>query len=200
MQLEWLSAGMHSAGLPRSKHDQGFVRLVWGLGTRAVDRVANDYPRLVALSHPLLLPSSDAKAIVRYSQHYVDLIDLKENKFKTLPVSEVLDSSYLPLRYIAQLEKDNFFETIRSRVIEGDTGRFVLTFNGLLNRTNFASNMKEILSLLENTYNMPVDMEFAVNIETPYAANPLVNIYILQCRPQAMLFSTDEEAAAYPFT
>ncbi len=178
---------------PQIKHDQGFVRLVWGLGTRAVDRVANDYPRLVALSHPLLLPSSDAKAIVRYSQHYVDLIDLKENKFKTLPVSEVLDSSYLPLRYIAQVEKDNFFETIRSRVIEGDDGRYVLTFNGLMNRTNFASNMKEILSLLENTYNMPVDMEFAVNIETPYAANPLVNIYILQCRPQAMLFSTDEE-------
>ncbi len=53
--------------------------------------------------------------------------------------------------------------------------------------------MKEILSLLEKTYNMPVDMEFAVNIETPYATNPLVNIYILQCRPQAMLFSTDEE-------
>jgi hypothetical protein len=37
---------------PQIRRDDGFLRLVWGLGTRAVDRVGNDYPRLVALSHP----------------------------------------------------------------------------------------------------------------------------------------------------
>ena len=42
---------------PQIREEDGFVRLVWGLGTRAVDRVGNDYPRLVALSHPLLRPS-----------------------------------------------------------------------------------------------------------------------------------------------
>ena len=43
---------------PQIKPEAGFVRLVWGLGTRAVDRVGNDYPRLIALSHPLLYPSN----------------------------------------------------------------------------------------------------------------------------------------------
>ncbi|MFZ3071295.1 MAG: PEP/pyruvate-binding domain-containing protein, partial [Anaerolineaceae bacterium] len=32
---------------PQIKSEDGFLRLVWGLGTRAVDRVGNDYPRLV---------------------------------------------------------------------------------------------------------------------------------------------------------
>jgi len=63
------------------KAEDGFVRLVWGLGTRAVDRVGNDYPRLVALSNPTLRPSSIAKSIRRYSQQYVDLIDLEKNEF-----------------------------------------------------------------------------------------------------------------------
>ena len=178
---------------PQIKYEQGFIRLVWGLGTRAVDRVANDYPRLIALSHPMLRPSSEAKSIVRYSQHYVDLIDLKENEFKTLPVSEVLDSTYHPLRFIAQVERDTYFETIRSRIPAEDSSRLVLTFEGLLQRTHFADLMREMISLLENTYHLPVDMEFSVQIEHPHAAKPALHINVLQCRPLATLFSTDEE-------
>jgi len=34
------------------RQEDGFLRLVFGLGTRAVDRLANDYARMVALSHP----------------------------------------------------------------------------------------------------------------------------------------------------
>jgi phosphoenolpyruvate synthase/pyruvate phosphate dikinase len=34
---------------PQIRAEDGFVRLVWGLGTRAVDRVGNDYPRVIAL-------------------------------------------------------------------------------------------------------------------------------------------------------
>jgi hypothetical protein len=71
---------------PQIRSEDGFVRLVWGLGTRAVDRVGNDYPRLIALSHPTLRPSTDARAIRYYSQQYVDVIDLHENKTKTLPI------------------------------------------------------------------------------------------------------------------
>jgi hypothetical protein len=39
---------------PQIRREDGFVRLVWGLGTRAVERVGNDFP--LALSHPLLQP------------------------------------------------------------------------------------------------------------------------------------------------
>jgi len=98
---------------PQIRRDDGFMRMVWGLGTRAVDRVGNDYPRLVALSHPLLHPESSTKAIRRYSQQYVDLIDMEENSFKTLPVSDVLHSKYPVLRYLVQADKGGYLAPLR---------------------------------------------------------------------------------------
>jgi phosphoenolpyruvate synthase/pyruvate phosphate dikinase len=48
---------------PDIRKEDGFLRMVWGLGTRAVDRLANDYTRIVALSHPRLRPESTASAV-----------------------------------------------------------------------------------------------------------------------------------------
>jgi hypothetical protein len=45
------------------RREDGFLRMVWGFGTRAVDRVSNDYPRLIALSHPQLRPEMTAEAV-----------------------------------------------------------------------------------------------------------------------------------------
>ena len=41
---------------------QGVIRLVFGLGTRAVDRVGSDYPRMIAVSNPTLRPEVGAKS------------------------------------------------------------------------------------------------------------------------------------------
>src|SRR5690606_13387210 len=76
---------------PKIKRNDGFVRLVAGMGTRAVDHVGNDYPRLVALSHPDLRAQNDPRTISTYSQHFIDVIDLQDNEFKTLPFTDVLD-------------------------------------------------------------------------------------------------------------
>ncbi len=61
---------------------RGMIRLVFGLGTRAVNRVGNDYPRMIAVSHPQLRPESGAR-IAKYSQTEVDLIDLERNELAT---------------------------------------------------------------------------------------------------------------------
>jgi len=175
---------------PQIRREDGFVRLVWGLGTRAVDRVGNDYPRLVALSHPLLRPSTDPKAIRRYSQQYVDLIDLQDNSFKTLPIHDVLKSRYPPLRYIAQMDEDGYFASLHSSVIEGDERRLVLTFEDLLRRTPFAEMMRQALHLLEANYHSPVDTEFTLNINRGDDGKTQVCITILQCRPQSHLVDT----------
>ena len=71
---------------PRLRREEGFMRLVMGLGTRAVDRMASDYPRMVNLSHPQLRPEVTRKAIRYYSQHFVDLLDLEKNQLTTLPL------------------------------------------------------------------------------------------------------------------
>jgi hypothetical protein len=177
---------------PQIRREDGFARLVWGLGTRAVDRVGNDYPRLVALSHPLLRPSTDPGSIRRYSQQYVDVIDLDKNDMVTLPIHEVLDSSYPPLRFLAQIEQDGYFASLRSRVVEGSIKNLVLTFEDLLKRTSFADRLRRLLRVLEENYNAAVDMEFTVEIENPRSSSPRVFITILQCRPQSFLMATEQ--------
>ena len=171
---------------PQIRKEDGFIRLVWGMGTRAVDRVGSDYPRIVALSHPELVPNSSTKAIRRYSQQYVDLINLEKNKFETLPIQDVLTSRYAPLRYIAQMEKDDYMVSIRSNNLGGSLDQLVLTFQGIVQRTPLADRMKRILSILEKHYHGPVDMEFAVFLTDLDQINPEVQISILQCRPQAL--------------
>jgi Pyruvate phosphate dikinase, AMP/ATP-binding domain len=177
---------------PQLRAEDGFVRLVWGLGTRAVDRVGNDYPRLIALSHPLLRPSNDPKSIRRYSQQFIDLIDLEDNSFKTLPVHDILDADYPPLRYVAQEEEEGDFLSIRSTVIKDPT-RLVLTFDELIRRTPFAERMRIILHSLENAYHSPVDLEFTLQVETDPAGKADLFITLLQCRPQSHLSETSVE-------
>src|SRR5512133_1525043 len=99
---------------PHIRREGGFVRLVWGLGTRALDTLGNDHPRLVALGHPLLHPATSPKLIKQYSQQYVDLIDLEANQLKTLPVEEVLNPRHPVLRFIAQQDDGDYLSSIRS--------------------------------------------------------------------------------------
>jgi hypothetical protein len=168
------------------------VRLVWGLGTRAVDRVGNDYPRLIALSHPLLRPSNEPKAIRRYSQQFVDAIDLEANAFVTLPVKDVLHSHYPPLRYLVQVDEDGYFTSLRSTLLPAGKHNLVLTFDEMLKRTSFAQEMALILKILENSYHAPVDMEFTVEIKGLQTGKPDVCITILQCRPQSHIKETEQ--------
>jgi hypothetical protein len=175
---------------PQIKAEDGFVRLVWGLGTRAVDRVGNDYPRVIALSHPMLRPSTNPKVIRRYSQQYVDLIDLKSNRFQTMPIHDVLKPGYPPLRYIAQMDQGGYFRAIRSRVLDGDQTNLVVTFDEFLKRTNFAETMREMLTTLENAYHQPVDVEFTLSITEVELGKPEICISLVQCRPQAQMMTT----------
>jgi hypothetical protein len=177
---------------PQIRREEGFARMVWGLGTRAVDRVGNDYPRLVALSHPLLRPSTDAKLIRRYSQQFVDLIDLEKNELLTMPIHEVLDARYPPLRYLVQLEQDGYFSSLRSSVVEGGMRSLVMTFEDLLRRTDTAERLRKILKILEEKYNSPVDLEFTLKIDNPNTVKPQICLTILQCRPQSYLVSGEQ--------
>jgi hypothetical protein len=175
---------------PQIRREDGFARLVWGLGTRAVQRTGDDYPRLVALSHPTLQPDESAEAIRHYSQQYVDLIDLQDNTFKTLPVHEVLTPGYAPLRLIAQLEQDGYFITPRMLVQSADVPRLAVTFHEFLQRTSFAAMLSRLLRLLEKHFHTSVDVEFTIQIPDPRAIKPAIQVGLLQCRPQSYLKST----------
>jgi hypothetical protein len=169
---------------PRIRQEDGFLRMVWGLGTRAVERVANDYPRMVALSHPQLRPEAGAEEIKRYSQHFVDLIDLADNQLKTLPISEVLSVDYPAVRFLASVDKGEYLQPMFSQSRDMDPQELVLTFETLLKDTTLVLLMKAILKKLERRYGGPVDIEFTVDIGSEYP-QPSLRVHLLQCRPQS---------------
>ncbi len=177
---------------PRLRREEGVVRLVLGMGTRAVDRVAEDYPRLVYLSHPQLRPEKSAEAMEHYSQHLVDAIDLERNTFVTVPVREALDLKFPALRWVASI-KDAEAETLLPLKSLGPSvtpDRLVLTFDNLLQRTDFVPLMKRVLTTLARHYEQPVDVEFAATLwpDGPDGVGrPRVELHLLQCRPQSSL-------------
>ncbi len=173
------------------RREDGFLRLVWGFGTRAVERVSNDYPRLIALSHPQLRPETTAKAIRQYAQWYIDVIDLQDNSFKTLHTLDILDRRYPYLRYIASVKRDDYLQEFVSAGSIRPGDEFILTFNGLTKDRNFINLMRSALQRLEATYGRPVDVEFIVDILPDYP-NTEYRLHVLQCRP----LSQRAEAAA----
>ncbi len=170
---------------PQIRKEDGFLRLVWGLGTRAVEASGDDQPRLVALSHPLLHPADSAQTIRLHSQHYVDLLDLETNTFTTLPVQEILTTRYPALRYIAQEDEGGFLSPLHSNMVDVD--RLVITFEDLLRRTPLAKRMRVLLATLEKYYHSPVDTEFTIRILHPETSSADIRICLLQCRPQSHL-------------
>ncbi len=167
---------------PRIRREDGFLRLVWGLGTRAVDRVDQDYPRMISLSHPQLRPETSITAVRQHAQWYVDVVDLQANAFVSLPVAQVLQADYPYLRLIASLDEGEYLQEIISSASLGDGSKFVLTFDKLTRDRNFADLMRVALKRLEKVYQTPVDMEFVVEISEENGRSHY-QLNIVQCRP-----------------
>ena len=72
--------------------EAGVLRLVFGLGTRAVDRSDDDYTRLVALNAPQRRPEANGPAPAD-SQRRVDLLDLRANRFTSERIDDVASTS-----------------------------------------------------------------------------------------------------------
>jgi hypothetical protein len=142
----------------------GMLRLVVGLGTRAVDRVEGDYPRIVSLDQPMLVPQSDPEDRRRYTQHDVDVLDVTRNVWRTVPLSDLRPQPpTLPLDLFADWRD----------------GRWDVTFERLLTRTDFAATMRRLLRTLEKAYDYPVDVEFAGT----YGSDGRLYMNLIQCRP-----------------
>jgi hypothetical protein len=169
----------------RIRREEGLVRLVWGLGTRAVDRVSKEYPRMIALSHPTLRPEMGVQEVSKYSQHLVDVLDLTGNRLETLPTYDLLSSSYPGLHLIASVNKGDYVQPLFSLLDEPDPHTLVLTFDNLIANTNFVPLMKFVLTTLEQHYQRPVDIEFAVErLGGPNSRE--LTLSLLQCRPLSL--------------
>ncbi|HSW56919.1 MAG TPA: PEP/pyruvate-binding domain-containing protein [Dehalococcoidales bacterium] len=158
---------------------KGLIRLVFGLGTRAVNRVGGDYPRMIAVSHPELRPEVGAK-ISKYSQRIVDVLNLERNQLISLPLREVLvGTDYPNLHLLVSYTEDGYLHDPAYGMVEASPENLVLTFNNLLIQTNLIEIMEELLAKLEKAWGQPVDIEFTAIIDK----DDSLRINLLQCRP-----------------
>ena len=156
----------------------GMLRLVLGLGTRAVDRVEGDYPRLAALDAPLKRPHKGFEDTRRFSQHDVDLLDINSNVLRTVSFQQLVrEGICLPLERCAVRDT----ETTGRLEERGRKGEelWLLTFDRLLGEGTFTDLMRRLLKSLEAAYQYPVDVEFTVNFDEQ--GEPRINV--VQCRP-----------------
>jgi len=164
---------------PRIQRNNGLLRLVPGLGTRAVDRVSDDFPILVSPGQPNLRVNLSTDEILRYSPSKVDVINLKTNTFETIDFEFLFKnfgSEYPIVEKIVSIYDDRNITTkpFISMDFEHDTP--VVTFEGLTDKTDFMPRMKSILDQLQASMGVPVDIEFAYDGK---------ELYILQCRAQS---------------
>lgn len=162
---------------PRIRKEDGFVRLVLGLGTRAVERSGPGYPLMVPLGNPTLTTEVTAPQVRKYSQKLVDVLNLESRRFESVPFMDLF----------REIRHPDLFQAV-SVDVEGhlapplypaqpiDVEHSCITFANFISRSPFVPLMRKILKQLETAYGRPVDVEFAWDAE---------KLFLLQCRPLA---------------
>lgn len=159
------------AWAPEINPQAGVIRLVFGLGTRAVNRSDDDYTRVIALNAPLKRPEANFDEVAQYAQRRMDYLDLEANQLVSDDfVRVVTGNEGFPI---------DLFAAEDTAAPAGGAPHRILTFDALLTQTDFVRDMHEILRVIEAAYNHPVDIEFTAN----FVNGSRYKISLLQCRP-----------------
>ena len=168
---------------PRIKREDGLLRLVPGLGTRAVDRIGDDYPILVAPGIPGLRVNITIEEIVKYSPKKVDVINLESGSFQTIDIEELLKeygNDYPASNNIFSIYKNGDISKSFFVDYQEEYNNSVVTFDGLIKNTTFVKDIHTILNTLKKSLGHPIDIEFASDGD---------DLYLLQCRTQSLFGS-----------
>lgn len=173
----------------RIRRDDGLIRLVPGLGTRAVDRLSDDYPVLVAPGQPGLRVNATTEEALRYAPRRMDVIDFDEPGFTTIDIDAFARAHGRDLPAFQSVFSIIDSTSRRAAGFEWNPARdpAVVTFDGLIDRTSFVPVMRAMLRALGERLNRPIDIEFASDGR---------HLYVLQCRAQS--FSPDAAPADIP--
>lgn len=169
----------HSAykWMPDMDPGAGMLRIVMGLGTKAVDRTKEDYPRLANLDRPAVTMLTTVEQKHKYSQRNIDLLDCGNNQLAEMPLNALLPS--LPLWYKKVVLERDYEAESRLREIGRYREVWFVSCQRLLEMDSFTGLMQKLLKALERVYGNPVDIEYAVNLDSE--GDFVVNL--LQCRP-----------------
>jgi hypothetical protein len=162
----------------------GLVRLVFGLGTRAVGR---GYVRLFSPAKPLMRPEgTEVNNIQKCSQKSVDVIDLEERTVKSVHFRELITDGfecYPGSQAMVSLRDGNYLYRPVSNLWDSSHAP-LLTMDGVLSRSwmhlDLPGTLGWLLQALEAELGFAVDLEFAVNVE---GDGKTARIFPLQARP-----------------
>ena len=163
----------------RIKQEDGLLRLVPGLGTRAVDRLSDDYPVLIAPGKPNLRANVTIDEIVRYAPKKLDVINLEEQSFETIKIDTLLKEygkEYPIINQLVSVVAGDYIKPVQRFGMNFEKDYHVVTFNGLIANTDFIKQINSMVSVLQKTFSYPIDIEFAHDGD---------DFYLLQCRPQS---------------
>ncbi len=163
----------------RIRREDGLLRMVPGLGTRAVDRVMDDYPVLVSPGQPSLRVNVSIEEKVRYSPKRIDVVNLESGMFETVDIGLLLQrhgSEYPMLHKLVSILQDDRLVQPLGHAFDGGRDPLIVTFEGLLTGTRFIEQASAMLKALQSEFRAPVDLEFAHDGS---------DLYLLQCRLQS---------------
>lgn len=175
---------------PRIERGDGLIRIVPGLGTRAVDRIGDDFPILLAPGKPSLRVNQTFNEIVGYAPKYIDVINLETNTFETISIIDLIHeigSSYPLMNEIFSIVDGRNIKRPVGLGIDIQKHDIVTTFDNLFANKKFIEQITSLLNELKSKLGYPVDIEFASDGK---------NLYLLQCRPQSS--SGDSVSAIIP--
>ena len=155
----------------------GVLRIVAGLGTRAVDRTLHDYPRIANLDKPELLPNSSPEDRFKFVQRNVDVLDFSDNTLLTIPIEEVRDKA--PRWYSKMMIEHDVQTESRMREMGRDVEVIATSCDKILKNPEIVRVFSEIMRTIEDKYNYPVDIEYTINFTED--GDFLINL--VQCRP-----------------
>jgi hypothetical protein len=177
------------------KKKDGLVRLVFGLGTRAVGR---GYVRLFSPARPLVRPEgTEVDNIQKCSQKTVDVIDLDHGTLASVHFRELIADGfncYPGAQAMVSLRDGNYIYRPVSHLWDASHAP-LLTMDGVLGGLWMGLDLPKMLGWLlrglETSLGFPVDMEFAVQVD-PSARS--ARIHLLQARPLAEGTAADQRS------
>lgn len=171
--------------------ESGLLRMVAGLGTRAVSRCGTDYARMVAVNRPNDNPMPGAENKRMYSQRGIDVVDTVANRIREIKPSDLNQGTFRPSMNIIA-SRDYESEKLVYRATGATVYSWMVDLDYVINRTSVVKTLSEVLKALEAEYSSPVEIEFTISFqdEQQYLIN------ILQCRPVQVQRISDEDNRA----
>lgn len=164
----------------------GMLRLVMGLGTGAVDRTQGSYPRIISLDKPTLTTATSISQKHQFSQRKIELIDRVTRNVERKELSEI--EREIP-SYLKKILLEHDYDTERLFRERGQLRDILfVSCEGLVRNEDLMTSMKDILALLQNAYDYPIDIEYTINI----SENNEYVINLLQCRPLQVAHNTED--------